>query len=77
MRTTVTLDDDSMSLIDAERRRTGASFKHALNVLIRRGALPQRSGSAPPLPLLSGRPLVDIADVSAVLGDDDDERAHR
>ena len=74
MRTTITLDDDVAALIESERARTGESFRSAVNRLLRRSA---RSVSQPPpsrLPELPGRPLVDLADVSAVLAALDDER---
>jgi len=74
MRTTVTLDDDAAALIEQERRRSGGSFKEVVNRLIRRGARQVEPMTTPPLPLLPGRLLVDITDVSATLGDDDDER---
>ena len=66
MRTTVTLDDDVAALIEIERARTGESFREAINRLIRRSSRGQGSG-ANPLPLLSGRPVVDVSDVSVVL----------
>jgi hypothetical protein len=37
MRTTTTLDDDVTAKVSAEAKRTGGSFKDALNDLIRRG----------------------------------------
>lgn len=77
MRTTVTLDDDVAAFVEDERRRTGETFREALNRLLRRAA-GQRSGPpvrSVPLPLLGGRPRLDITDVSAVLGALDDERA--
>ncbi|MFN8186154.1 MAG: ribbon-helix-helix protein, CopG family [Gaiellales bacterium] len=73
MRTTVTLDPDVAALIDSERARTGASFREAINRLVRRGA----RGPAPqpvPLPTLPGRPAIDLGDTSAVLAALDDER---
>ena len=73
MRTTVTLDPDVAALLDAERARTGESFKEVLNRLLRRAG--RRSDrEAPALPLLSGRPLLDVRDSSAVLAALDDER---
>jgi hypothetical protein len=39
MRTTVTLDPDTESLLREEVRRTGRSFKHVLNLSIRRALL--------------------------------------
>jgi hypothetical protein len=74
MRTTVTLDDDVAALIERERARTGESFRAALNRLLRRGA---RGGPPPvplPLPILDGRPVLDVSDVSVVLAALDDER---
>ena len=66
MRTTVTLDDDVAALIESERARTGESFRDAINRLLRRSARKPGS-SATPLPLLPGRPVVDVSDVSMVL----------
>jgi len=76
MRTTVTLDDDVAALIESERARTGESFRDAINRLLRRSA--RRLGAKPePLPLLPGRPVLDVADVSVVLSQLDDPRAPR
>lgn len=76
MRTTVTLDDDVAALIESERARTGESFRSAVNRLLRRGARDVAApGSRPPaLPLLPGRPVLDVTDVSALLATLDDER---
>jgi len=74
MRTTVTLDDDVVALIESERARTGETFRNAINRLLRRGARRDRPIAAPPLPELPGRPLVDVSDVSAVLAALEDER---
>ena len=66
MRTTVTLDDDVAALIESERARTGESFREAINRLLRRSA--RKPGSAAePLPVLPGRPVLDVSDVSTVL----------
>ena len=73
MRTTITLDPDVEALVEAERERTGESFKQAVNRLLRRAGR-GRSSPAPPLPLLRGKPIVDVTDVSAVLAALDDER---
>jgi hypothetical protein len=52
---------------------TGESSRDAINRLLRRSAT--RPGStAEPLPLLPGRPVLDIADVSTVLATLDDRR---
>jgi hypothetical protein len=78
MRTTVTLDDDVVALIEDERRRTGESFRAAVNRLLRRGARPAPWREAAPLPRYPGRPLLDVADVSRLLSVvGDDRRAER
>jgi len=76
MRTTVTLDEDVARLIESERSRTGESFRSAINRLIRRGARASAGAGAAsvPLPLLPGRPALDVTDVSAVIAALDDER---
>lgn len=74
MRTTVTLDDDVAALIEDERRRTGESFRAAVNRLLRRGARGAAAAQPGPLPVHPGRPLVDVSDVSALLAALDDER---
>lgn len=74
MRTTVTLDDDVAALIEVERARTGESFRAALNRLVRRGGRPRPPTTSAPLPLLPGRPVLDVSDVSALLATLDDER---
>jgi len=73
MRTTVTLDDDVAALVERERARTGESFRDAINRLLRRSARSESSRPAP-LPLLPGRPLLEVADVSALVSVLDDER---
>lgn len=74
MRTTITLDDDVVALVESERERTGESFRDAVNRLLRRGASSERSVRAPLPPVVPGRPLIDVADASAVLAALDDER---
>jgi phytoene/squalene synthetase len=74
MRTTVTLDDDVTALIESERARTGENFRDAINRLLRRGARPAVATASRPLPLLPGRPVLDVSDVSALLAALDDER---
>lgn len=73
MRTTVTLDDDVAALIESERARTGESFREAINRLLRRSV---RTGPTrpEPLPLLPGKPVLDVSDVSVLLAALDDER---
>ena len=78
MRTTVTLDDDVAAIIESEQRRTGESFRTTVNRLVRRGAAADRRQPAPQLPVLPGRPTLDISDVSALLAVlDDDRRTQR
>lgn len=45
MRTTVTIDPDTESLLNEEMRRTGLSFKQVLNQSIRRSLLTQEPGA--------------------------------
>jgi len=78
MRTTITLDPDVAALIESERARTGESFRSTVNRLLRRGVRPPDTNVRPALPVLPGRPLLDLADVSALLaGLDDERRAER
>ena len=74
MRTTVTLDDDVLALIDTERRRTGEPFRIAINRMLRQSSAGGATQSPGPLPELPGKPLLDISDVSEVLAALDDER---
>lgn len=74
MRTTITLDRDVVALIESERERTGESFRDAVNRLLRRGASSEPGVRAPLPPVVPGRPLIDVADASAVLAALDDER---
>jgi hypothetical protein len=75
MRTTITLEPDVVALVEAERARTGESFKEAVNRLLRRAGGHEPGRTAPKLALHAGMPLLDISDVSAVLGSLDDEPA--
>jgi hypothetical protein len=57
MRTTVTLDDDVESLVQKEMRRTGKTFKAALNDALREG-FARRGEAAPIEPFrVEARPL--------------------
>ncbi len=71
MRTTISLDDDVAAIIEAERRRAGETFRQTVNRLIR--VSQQRSEAGPELPLVPGRLLVDVSDVSEALAMLDDE----
>lgn len=78
MRTTITLEDDVVALVESERARTGESFKAVVNRLLRKAGRSTTSTSAPALPELPGQPLLDVSDVSAVLAAlDDGRRAER
>ncbi len=74
MRTTITLDDDVAALIEAERRRTGENLRSVVNRLLRRGLVAEVVPAPRPLPVLSGRPLLDVTDVSSVLAVLDNDR---
>ncbi len=74
MRTTITLDDDVVALVESERARTGESFRAAVNRLLRRSARSDAPPRPSTLPELSGRPLVDVSDISELLAALDDER---
>jgi hypothetical protein len=74
MRTTITLDEDVAALIESERARTGESFRAVVNRLLRRSGRAAAPPVPPPLPVLPGRPLLDVSDASAVLAALDDER---
>lgn len=77
MRTTVTLDDDVAALVEGERARTGESFSRTVNRLLRRSTRVAAPADPVSLPVLPGRPVLDITDVSAVLAALDDERRSR
>jgi hypothetical protein len=51
VRTTVTLDEDVRLLLNREIRRSGLSFKEALNQALRRGLIRPRSTAAKPFVL--------------------------
>jgi hypothetical protein len=73
MRTMITLDDDVAALIENERVRTGEPFRQVVNRLLRVSVCKPTPRSGP-LPLLPGRPAVDVADVSVLLSTLADER---
>ena len=78
MRTTLTLDDDVVALVESERARTGESFRSVVNRLLRKAG--RGPGPSPPvaLPELPGRPVLDVRDVSVVLAAlDEGRRAER
>ncbi|MGQ0849308.1 MAG: CopG family transcriptional regulator [Actinomycetota bacterium] len=73
MRTTISLDDDVAALIEAERRRTGETFRQTVNRLLRK-AVQRVAMTRSELPRFPGAPLIDISDVSRVLSELDEER---
>jgi hypothetical protein len=76
MRTTLTLDDDVAALIEVERRRTGESMRQVVNRLLRRATRGERDARAGvELPLIPGRPRVDLSDTSALIAELDDADA--
>ena len=56
MRTTLTLDDDVASLLAKEVRRSGVSFKAAVNQFLRLGLMRTGQSAARPF-LVAARPL--------------------
>lgn len=62
MRTTVTLDEDVVAIIERERRLSGETTRQAINRLIRTSS--RRAGPGPELPKLPGRLEIDISNVS-------------
>lgn len=72
MRTTVTLDDDVARQLEREMRRTGKSFKRALNDALRAGfALRPQAAALPPFVVearaLGVRPELDYANVAELI----------
>ena len=76
MRTTLNLDDDVAARLEAEAKRAGVSLSRALNDLVRAGlrARSERPRARPfkPRTFRTGRPLLDVTDVSGVLDRLDD-----
>ena len=56
MRTTLSLDDDVTARLKAEVRRTGLSFKEAVNRALRRGLSAERRGRVEAF-VIQARPL--------------------
>lgn len=78
MRTTVTLDDDTVALIRRRMRDRGASFETALNEAIRAGA----EGRPAPAPFVTltadlGVPTVNLDCALAIAADLEDEKLIR
>ena len=78
MRTTLTLDDDVVALVESERARTGESFRSVINRLLRKAGRAPAPSPPVALPELPGRPVLDVRDVSALLAAlDEGRRAER
>ena len=78
MRTTVTLDDDTMALIQRRMRERGVSFKTALNDAIREGA----GGRPEPKPFVTrtadlGVPTVNLDRALQIAAELEDEELIR
>lgn len=74
MRTTLTIDNDVAALVERERQRTGETTRQVINRLLRQGLQRGSRRSRPvDLPVLPGRPRVEITDVSTALAVEDDE----
>jgi hypothetical protein len=77
MRTTVTLDSDTESLIRRLMAERGVSFKRALNDAIRAGATPS---SAPPFQTRArsmGAPRIDLDRALQIAAEDEDAELAR
>jgi metal-responsive CopG/Arc/MetJ family transcriptional regulator len=57
MRTTVTLDDDVAAQLQREIRRTGKSFKEAVNEAVRAGLASRRVSAQTPAFVVEARPM--------------------
>lgn len=79
VRTTVTLDADTESLLRRSMEKQGISFKQALNDAIRAGVgAPARIRSTPATrPRSMGRPLVDLDKALQIAGDLEDAELTR
>ncbi len=78
MRTTVTLDDDTLAMIQRRMRERGISFKTALNDAIRDGAI----GQPRPIPFVTrtadlGVPTVNLDRALQVAAEIEDEELLR
>ena len=73
VRTTLTLDEDIATKLQAETRRSGRSFRDVVNETLRRGLLVRRAKAAskPALPRFSLglRPGIDLDNAERVLND--------
>jgi hypothetical protein len=73
MRTTVTLDPDTVALVRQRMRERGVSFKVALNDAIREGLAPRAGGGFRTPTADLGRPVVNLDRALELAGDLEDE----
>lgn len=78
MRTTVTLDDDTLAIVHRLMKERGVSFKRALNDAIRTGAL-QRPAPAPFVTRVAdlGAPVTNLDRALVLAADLEDEELLR
>ncbi|MBX7162045.1 MAG: antitoxin [Acidimicrobiia bacterium] len=77
MRTTVTLDPDTDAMVRAIMRDQGVSFKAAINMAIRRGAVPSSESRVVVPTRRMGHPKVDLDHALSVLGSLENEEILR
>ena len=77
MRTTVTLDPDTESLVRRLMAERGVSFKQALNDAIRNGAAPRNRTTFETTVHSLGRPRVDLDQALQIAGELEDEELIR
>lgn len=74
MRTTVTLDADTMALVQRRMRERGISFKEAVNEAIRAGLAPQERRAPFRTPTAKmGQPAVNLDRALHIAGELEDE----
>ena len=77
MRTTVTLDADTESVVRRRMAERGVSFKQALNDAIREGAAPRMHADVAFPTFSMGEPRVDLDQALQVAGDLEDQELVR
>lgn len=76
MRTTLTLDDDVVALVEGERRRTGESMRQVVNGSSGKPLVVSvMSAMRSSCPRSRGKPRVDQSDTSALISELDDADA--
>jgi hypothetical protein len=77
VRTTVTLDPDTESLVRRLMAERGVSFKQALNDAIRQGAAPRTKGAHRTRTHRMGRPRADLDQALQLAGEIEDDELMR